>query len=149
MDNDLNIVWQRHCFDREEGRDYGKMIVLDDNSVAVMGINTFYDYGAGCLDHSEAFYVIVHDDYDALDEQDIIIRPYTFYPNPAQSEVHLNYSPDVQPARIELYDLQGRLLQTQTQGLEKLSLESLAAGQYLMKVTLKDGKTFTDKVVKE
>ena len=149
MDNDLNIVWQRHCFDREEGRDYGKMIVLDDNSVAVMGINTFYDYGAGCLDHSEAFYVIVHDDYDALDKQDIIIRPYTFYPNPAQSELHLHYSPDVQPARIELYDLQGRLLQTQTQGLDNIGLEGLAAGQYLMKVTLKDGKTFTDKVLKK
>jgi hypothetical protein len=77
------------------------------------------------------------------------VRPYAFYPNPAQSELHLSYSPDVQPARIELYDLQGRLLQTQTQGLENIGLEGLAAGQYLMKVTLKDGKTFTDKVVKE
>ena len=116
------------------------MIVLDDNGVAIIGNN----YGL-----PEVFYLFVNDDYDALDEQDIIIRPYTFYPNPAQSELHLIYSPDVQPARIELYDLQGRLLQTQTQNLESIGLEGLAAGQYLMKVTLKDGKTFTDKVAKE
>ena len=30
--------WQRHCLEREYGRDYGRMIVLEDNSVAVMRI---------------------------------------------------------------------------------------------------------------
>ncbi len=147
MDSDLNIIWQRHCLSREYGRDYGRMAVLDNNSVAIMGITALDQ--TGYLDHSEVFYLIVHDDYDALEEQGFAIRPYAFYPNPVQSELHLQYSPDVQPARIELYDLQGRLLQTRTQGLESIGLEGLAAGQYLMKVTLEDGKTFTDKVVKE
>ena len=140
MDKDLNVIWQRYCLESGYGKEYCKMIVLDDNGVAIIGNN----YGL-----PEVFYLFVNDDYDALDEQDIIVRPYTFYPNPTQDELHLSYSPDVQPARIELYDLQGRLLQTQTQGLENIGLEGLSAGQYLMKVTLKDGKTFTDKVVKE
>jgi hypothetical protein len=30
-----------------------------------------------------------------------------------------------------------------------LDMQGLAPGQYLMKVTLEDGKSFTDKVVKE
>ena len=30
------------------------------------------------------------------------------YPNPAHDQLHLQYSPDVQPRHIELYDLQGR-----------------------------------------
>lgn len=150
MNENLDVIWQRHCLDREQYRScFGKMIVLDNNSVAVMGVKYCYKNGTYDLDHSEAFYVIVHDDYDELDEQGFTIRPYTFYPNPAQSELHLQYSPDVQPARIELYDVQGRLVQTQTRGLETLRLEGLAAGQYLMKVTLEDGQSFTDKVVKE
>lgn len=146
MDNDLNVIWQRHCLEREYGRDYGRMIVLEDNSVAVMGINTI---GTDSLDHTETFYFIVNDDYDALEEQGVIIRPYSFYPNPAQNELHLQYSPDVTPKQIELYDLQGRLVRTQCNGLESLNLQGLSAGQYVMKVTLENGKVFSDKVVKE
>jgi hypothetical protein len=72
-----------------------------------------------------------------------------FYPNPAQDRLRLQYSPDVQPKQVELYDLQGRLVRSQSQGLESLNMQGLAPGQYLMKVTLEDGKSFTDKVVKE
>jgi len=55
----------------------------------------------------------------------------------------------VKPAQVELYDLQGRLVRTQSQGLESFNLQGLAPGQYLMKVTMEDGKTYSDKVVKE
>ena len=77
------------------------------------------------------------------------IRPYLFYPNPAQDQIHLQYSPDVKPAQVEFYDLQGRLVRTQSKELESINLQGLAPGQYLMKVTLEDGKTYSDKVVKE
>ena len=79
----------------------------------------------------------------------IHVRPYDFYPNPTQSELHLLYSPDVTPKQIEFYDLQGRLMLTQKTGLDNINMQGLAAGQYVMKVTMEDGKTFTDKVVKE
>ena len=148
MDNDLNIVWQRHCLEREVGRDFGMMKVLDDNGVAVMGINTILT-ATGYVDYTEAFYVIVNNDYDALEEQGIIIRPYAYWPNPARDELHLQYSPDVTPQQIELYDLQGRMVRSQRNGLERIDLEGLAAGGYTMRVTLEGGKTFTDKVVKE
>jgi hypothetical protein len=74
---------------------------------------------------------------------------YLAYPNPAQDQLRLQYSPDVQPRQVELYDLQGRLVCSQSQGLENLDIQGLASGQYLMKVTLEDGKSFTDKVVKK
>ena len=63
--------------------------------------------------------------------------------------LHLQYSPDATPKSIELYDLKGRLVRTQRNGLESLNLQSLSAGQYVMKVTLENGKVFSDKVVKE
>ena len=148
MDSDLNIIWQRHCLAREDGRDYSLMEVLDDNSVAVMGIRTIYT-SLGYFDHTEVFYVVVNDDYDGMEEQGFIVRPYAYWPNPAQDELNLQYSPDVEPKQVELYDLQGRLVRSQTNAVESLNMEGLAAGQYVMKVTMEDGKTFTDKVVKE
>ncbi|MBR7023937.1 MAG: T9SS type A sorting domain-containing protein, partial [Bacteroidales bacterium] len=61
----------------------------------------------------------------------------------------LHSPPDVTPKSIELYDLQGRLVRSQRNGLESLNLQGLSAGQYVMKVTLENGKVFSDKVVKE
>ena len=141
MDEDLNVIWKRHCLDDEGyGRGWCKMIVLEDNSVAVVGNNVL---------HGELFFLVVNDDYDALEEQGVIVRPYAYWPNPAKDELHLQYSPDVKPAQAELFDLQGRLVLRQRNGLETLNLQGLAPGTYTLRVTLEDGKTFSDKVVKE
>ena len=47
-----------------------------------------------------------------MEEQGLIVRPYAYYPNPVQDELHLQYLPDITPTQIELYDLQGRLVHT-------------------------------------
>ena len=148
MDCDLNTIWQRFCLEpMGYAREYGIMTVLDDNSVAIIGNNV---NSSNYMNSSEIFYLIVNDDYDSIAEQQgVIIRPYAYWPNPAQDELHLQFSPDVTPQQIELYDLQGRLVRTQRSGLESLGMEGLAAGAYTMRVTLEGGKTFTDKVVKE
>ncbi len=148
LDPDLNIIWQRFCLDPGFNRNYARMIVLDNNAVAVMGINQIMnsDY---TLHHTEVFYVIVNDDYDGIEKQDIVFRPYTFYPNPVKDLLRMEFSPDVQPVQIELYDLQGRLVGTQRNGLGNVDMSRLPFGTYMMRVTLEDGKTFVDKVVKE
>ena len=71
------------------------------------------------------------------------------YPNPARDQLRLQYSPDVQPKLVEFYDLQGRLVRAQSQGLESLDMSQLPTGTYTMRVTMEDGQTFSDKVVKE
>jgi hypothetical protein len=100
-------------------------------------------------DWSGVFVLTLSAEGTSTPEMEHILRPYLFYPNPAQDQLHLQYSPDVKPMQIELYDLQGRLVLTQRKGLESVDLLGLTAGQYLMKVTLKNGKVFTDMVVKE
>ena len=74
---------------------------------------------------------------------------FSVYPNPAQDQLYLQFSPDVSPKQIELYDLQGRLVRTQGKGLDCIDMEGLPDGQYLMKVTMENGKVYSDKVVKD
>jgi hypothetical protein len=61
----------------------------------------------------------------------------------------MQYSPDVQPARVELYDLQGRLVRTLSKAFESIDMSQLPTGTYTMRVTLEDGKSYADKVVKK
>ncbi len=153
MDTDLNVEWKRFC---KTGRvsmssPLESPLVFEDEAGEEKGV-TWCGYAIKDGNYNKlgwVYFMLNHDGTVNAAGEGIEVRPYAFYPNPVQSELHLSYSPDVQPARIELYDLQGRLLKTRTQGLESIGLEGLAAGQYLMKVTLQDGKEFTDKVVKE
>lgn len=84
---------------------------------------------------------------DEILVEDILL--YTIYPNPARNELHLKYSPDVQPAQVELYDLQGRLVRTHRSNLEHIDMSQLPTGTYTMRVIMEDGRAYSDKVVKE
>lgn len=142
MDADFNVKWVRYCLEPEGYyRSANGFTVLDDGGVAVGGV-----YFNSC---PEVFFLIVSDDSWDLPEAEAFVRPYAYWPNPVQSELHLQYSPDVKPTQIELYDLQGRLVKTQRSGLESLNLQGLSAGTYTMRVTLEGGKAFSDKVIKE
>ena len=81
--------------------------------------------------------------------EDALLRPYAYWPNPAQDELHLQFSPDAKPIQIEHFDLHGRLVKTQRNGLESLNLDGLTPGTYTMRVAMESGKVFSDKVVKE
>jgi len=147
FDPDLNILWQRvYDFMDSPYTNNHQFITLRNGGVAVAGTFSQFLFTV----NPELFIIIINDDGTAgTPETEAFLRPYMFYPNPAQDQLHLQYSPDVQPTQIELFDLQGRLVRTQSNSLETLDLQGLATGQYLMKVTLANGKSYTDKVVKE
>jgi hypothetical protein len=74
---------------------------------------------------------------------------FSFYPNPAKDLLQLQYSNGTIPVGIELYDLQGRLVHTQRSAFESIDMSQLPAGTYMMRVIMEDGKSYSDKVVKE
>ena len=82
-------------------------------------------------------------------EMEGVVRPYAYYPNPAKEQLHMQFSPDVQPAQVELYDLQGRLVHTQSKAFENINMSQLPAGTYTMRVVMEGGRNYSDKVVKE
>ncbi len=148
LDTNLNIIWQRYCF----GSWYSTIGYLHTYCRMSLTKDGFLIGGNVQMDEEpyNFFLYFVHDDGTiGTPEAEAIVRPYLFYPNPAQTELHLQYSPDVKPTKIELYDLQGRLVRTQSKGLESLNLQGLVAGAYTMRVVLDNGKVFSDKVIKE
>ena len=87
--------------------------------------------------------------FDNASELDSQIRPFAFWPNPADERLSLEFSPDVNPVKLEFYDLNGRLLITQNDRFGSMDLSGLPAGLYTLRVTLSDGITYSDKVVKQ
>ena len=146
LDTELNVLWHRYCLN--PGFDHCPNLLLSlENGGCVVG-----GYKQGVVTghvSPKMFYLFFHEDGTSTQEAKAIIRPYLFYPNPAQDQLHLQYSPDVKPMQVELYDLQGRLVRTQSKELESISLQGLSAGTYTMRVMLEDGKAFSDKIVKE
>ena len=77
------------------------------------------------------------------------VRPYRLYPNPVKDRLRLSFSPDVVPVMAELFDSMGRLVLSQDNGLETIVMESLPAGVYTLRVTLGNGTSYSDPVVKQ
>ena len=160
LDQNLNILWERYALRMQAPSDFLRqtvgMKVLDDGGVVVFGFNHHYHwvYNGTPPSYLEPYlggmFLVIFDDVIAsTPEADVQIRPYLFYPNPVNDRLSIHYSPDVTPSRIEIYDLQGRLVRTQDTNFESLGMAGMTAGQYVMKVTMMNGDTYSDKVIKK
>ena len=153
LDRDLNVIWKRYCYEPgalkvEPNMSCYSGMFKDENGNELGLYIAGYSYRTDFQD-SGLFFFFITEEGLSVGENVVEVRPYAFYPNPTQTELYLQYSPDVTPKQIELYDLQGRLVQTQSKNLESLNMAGLPAGTYMMRVMLEDGKVFSDKVVKE
>ena len=147
VDNDLNLIWEKSYM--LGANHYMPMYLLatKDGGCLIAG-RVMYDINE---EESDLFVLKINADGTVGNDEILVedILPYAFYPNPAHNELHLKFSPDVQPIQVELYDLQGRLVRTQRSNFEHIDMSQLPTGTYTMRVTLEDGETYTDKVVKE
>ena len=146
-DNDLNPIWEQAYVLGPEHYHPSYLLATSDGGCLLTG-RVYYDTS---MEDVDLFVFKVNADgtvgmKEIIGEEQI---PYIYWPNPTQNELYLQYSPDIQPKQIELYDLQGRMVRSQSKSLESLNLQGLPAGTYTMRVMLEDGKVFSDKVVKE
>ena len=153
MDTDFNVEWKRF-FKTDNirfvwGIPLFSPILYEDEQGEEQGVS----WAAGGTDANNATYLIYfflnHDGTVSINESGIEVRPYAFYPNPTREQLYMHFSPDVQPKQIELYDLQGRLVRTQSKAFESIHMSQLPTGTYTMRVIMEDGKAYSDKVVKE
>ena len=150
MDTDLNVEWKR--FLKTDNIIMSAPLQFpflfadeqeEEKGVAWVG-GGFENDRRGLI-----YFFLNHDGTVGVNEGGIEVRPYCFYPNPTEDMLRMQFSPDVQPKQIELFDLQGRLVRTQRSNFERIDMSQLPTGTYTMRVTLEDGKTYADKVVKE
>ncbi len=76
---------------------------------------------------------------------------YKIYPVPVTQNLSIEIMNESKVERIELFDLQGKLLSTQNSEGKKFSLDvhSLISGTYLLKIFYDDGKIDFEKFIKE
>ncbi len=147
-DTDLNLIWKRWYRDTERQFCYyaTDMVATNDDGILITG------YCCKREDYGNMMLYLLKVDADgllSLPEAEVQVRPYCYYPNPVKAQLQMQFSPDVQPKQVELYDLQGRLVHTQRSDFGSIDMSRLPAGAYMLRVTLEDGKVFSDKVVKE
>lgn len=69
----------------------------------------------------------------------------TVYPNPVSSVINL--SSDKKISTSQIYDLNGKLVKSATDS--KINVETLEKGAYIIKVTMADGTTASEKIIKK
>ena len=147
MDANFNENWVRYCFNTtDSGHLPSHMIKLEGGEIVVGGSDSYIS-----PETNQMFLLIFTDNCGnehSTPEIEQCVRPYTFYPNPVAAEMQFKFSPDVKPVRIEVLDQQGRCI-TENADAASIDLSRLSAGQYFVRVSLDNGKVYTDKIVKE
>lgn len=145
LDTELNLKWKRWygaAFDR--GVATG-MSLTSDGGLLVSG------YGGPYAPHVADAYVlkITSDGYCSVKEnEEPLLKPYCLFPNPVDDILRFEFSPDVTPQTVEIHDIQGRLIRSQSSGLESIDMSLLPAGTYTVRLVMKDGGCYCEKVMK-
>ena len=119
-----------------------RMIVLENDDVAIC-------FTAIRNEKNYMFVYIIRDEYEGTTEYFAYERPFSLYPNPVKDKLSLRFEDGTDPQSIELYDLQGRLVGTKRYDLENIDMSAIPLGVYMLRVTLKDGMNYHEKIVKE
>lgn len=154
MDHDLNVVWQRFCLEEGYLRLGSALQIMEDGTIAVGGVvsgeTSTNNYGIMTGVSPPSFYFLfLNEDGLGIEENADILRPYTFYPNPVNDMLNIHYSPDAMPKKVEVFDPQGRMVLSQSNGLESIRMPELTSGVYTLRVTLESGESYTDKILKQ
>ena len=71
------------------------------------------------------------------------------FPNPAQNTVSIAFPDGAGCQSVEIYALDGRLVQSQNSNCETVDISNLESGVYILKTRMGDSQEFYTKVVKE
>jgi hypothetical protein len=147
FDKDLHQIWSRYYEGNDMFYDLNSVMATDDGGCIMTGVcskkdsyHTFYTY----------ILKVDADGYDAIAENaEQTVKPYHCYPNPTSDRIFIDISPDVECTRIDVYAIDGRLLQSQSSDFETVDMSNLEPGIYIIKVRLADGREYAERVVRE
>ncbi|WP_159802198.1 FG-GAP-like repeat-containing protein [Flavobacterium sp. MK4S-17] len=74
---------------------------------------------------------------------------FKLYPNPASDFIHINNSNNLAFANALVYDLNGRLIKTVAVEQDKIDVQNLSKGVYILMLKEQGGKYYSNKFIKE
>ena len=149
FDKELNLQWRRY-YGGDHFYDVDVIKATEDGGCIMTGV-----YNEDVNVYALLSYVLKVDGngYDAIDENvESIAKPYFCYPNPAKDIVYIEFSPDVDCQSVEIYTLDGRMVETcHGASLQNnaIDISNLNSGFYIMKIRMANGKEFTERIIKE
>lgn len=94
-------------------------------------------------------YCIVSDNtLDGMDEPMHAEKPFELYPNPTKGTITLRFTKS-EPINVAVYDFTGRTVGMKSESLESIDMSTMPAGVYMLHVTMKDGTSYNEKIIKE
>ena len=145
LDEKLDIIW--HCtIPSISGKAFGiaKITVLNDGRIVIGAYAWYQSYSKADL-----HIYIIEDNTTSFEETSSTTYPFTFSPNPVRDQLSLRFDDGAKPESVELYDLAGRLVGTKPNGLESIDMSAMPSGVYVLRVTMKDGTSYHEKILKE
>ena len=157
FDKEMNVKWHRYI--GRDGAYYDINVIegTEDGGCICTGIysrkGNYHDFKIYALKlDAEGF-----DSAGELGEG--MVKPYYCFPNPANESLNIEFSPDVNCRSVEIYSIDGRLVETfpetspetspATSQPTTIDISNLTPGIYILKVKTTDGKEYTERIVKE
>ena len=144
LNEDLERVWEttlpcsnyyKHTIESME--------VLPNDDI-VIGASLYNDYANRIVQ----VFIIRDNVPTGMSETIATGKTFTLYPNPVKDRLTLRFDDGTEPESVELYDLAGRLVGTKSNGLENIDMSAMPSGVYLLRVTMKDGTSHHEKILK-
>ena len=66
-----------------------------------------------------------------------------------KDQLILCFDDGIEPESVELYDLAGRLVGAKSKCVKSIDMSVMPAGVYVLHVTMKDGTSYHEKILKE
>ncbi|MDC8001422.1 T9SS type A sorting domain-containing protein [Aequorivita todarodis] len=140
-----NIAWERSYGGSHH--DYINAIGLNDSGNLLFAGYSYSDDGEITGNHGASDFISIQLE-SLLSSPEVSIVPIELYPNPVANS--LNIKSGVPVTEISISNLLGQqVFYKRDTDISSLNLENLSKGAYFLTATLQEGRTFTQKILKQ
>lgn len=122
---------------------YNPIHRYDDMGAYVVQVKLFNSCNQTIYDQT------INIDITGVDDVSSNTQAIKVYPNPAKDNIHIDNSSNSTITALSLYDATGRLMQYETKQTTSMSVQTLANGQYQLRIELANGQAVMKKIVIE
>ena len=160
-DSDGQLLWERvigtyesdtPLWDVVRHNEKEYTLLAQAYSIPVPSLGDYVCTNDEFLPNSQLNYWILHItdvfDYSSVNDDASTMEAVAVHPNPVGDMLRLQFSTDVSPVCVEVFDVQERLVLSQDKLLETVNMTGLSEGVYTLRVTLDDGTCCFKKVIR-